>query len=135
MCGRLKKIRRRRRMAMKFSSFAFLFKKFLSNELLLSRYACWAIISAVVWPQIRQKKYYKRRPSVTKDCKSNQAEVNLIFLCQRTIFLQTVRFSHLTNVPFGTLPPAISGLNSLTPKLLSSIQLSSFLHKSPDSII
>src|SRR6218665_3115932 len=31
---------------------------------------------------------------------------------------QTVRFSHLINVHFGRLPPAISRLNSLSPKLL-----------------
>jgi len=29
----------------------------------------------------------------------------------------TDRFFHLTNVPFGKLPPAISRLNSLSPKL------------------
>jgi len=31
---------------------------------------------SVVWPQIR-KKYYKNRPSVTKGCKTKQAEVQI----------------------------------------------------------
>jgi len=35
---------------------------------------------AVVWPQIRKKyykKYYKNKPSVTKSCKTKQAEVQI----------------------------------------------------------
>jgi len=34
------------------------------------------LLCAVVWPQIREKTYYKSRPSVTKGCKTKLAEIH-----------------------------------------------------------